>query len=234
MPADNTILLNVLDFDRKTIDGLSAALVLTSPNDPRLNITYKTQSVAEDGGLIFEVTERLVLKYEYVATITVPRQVFDDSTTYLDSSIRKTFRLADVGDGINWSPVDLESWSVPALQTNVSIAERKIVVQNAYDTYLTAKAAYEATLASAETIELEQVEKYEPSNPTYIATRLLEFQAGTLNAAIRYASDARLDTQLDYLNRINKFIGYYLQLYPTITIDDGEGIPYQSNKQFTK
>lgn len=228
MLADNTILLDVLGPDTTTIDGLDAVLVLTTPNDPRFNASFKTTSSA-DSGLMFEVTELLVVKYEYVVTITVPRQVVD-STTYLESSIRKTIRLTDSGNGKDWKSVDLRSWSVPALEASVSIADRKIEVQSAYDTYLTVKAAYEATLAGAETIELEQVEKYEPSNPIYIVTRLLEFQAGTLNAAIRYASDAQLDTQLDYLKRISKFIDYYLQLYPTITIDDGEGIPYQSEK----
>ncbi len=123
--------------------------------------------------------------------------------------------------------VDLGSWSVPALESTVSIATKKVEVQNAYDSYLTAKASYEATLASAETINLEQLETYEPASPTYVVTRLLEFQAGTLEAAIRYATDAQLGTQLDYLSRINKFVNLYVGLYPTVTIEDGEGIPYQ-------
>ena len=227
MPANNTIVLDVLDPSSVTIEGLVATLTLITPNDPKLSITVKATSVARDGGLSFDLSEtQLILKYEYSATVVISRQLID-STTYLDSSIRKTIRLSDAGDGVNWTTVDLGSWSVPARESTVSIAIKKVEVQNAYDSYLTAKAAYEATLASAETIELERLETYEPASPTYIVTRLLEFQAGTLEAAIRYATDARLGTQLDYLNRINKFVNLYVGLYPTVTINDGEGIPYQ-------
>jgi hypothetical protein len=227
MPANNTIVLDVLDPSSATIEGLVATLVLTSPNDPKLSISVEATSGARDGGLSFDLSEtRLVLKYEYSATVTVSRQ-FIDPTTYLDASIRKTIRLTDAGDGVNWTTVDLESWSVPAREATVSIATKKVEVQNAYDAYITAKTTYEATLASAETIELEQLEPYEPTSPTYVVTRLLEFRAGTLEAAIRYATDAQLGTQLDYLNRINKFVNLYVGLYPTVTIEDGEGIPYQ-------
>lgn len=225
MPANSSITLEVLDPTATGIDGLDATLVITTVNDPLVSVRVEATSTA--GTLLFDVSAtRLVLKYEYVATITVARQVIN-TTTYLDSNLRKTIRLTDAGSGTDWLAVDLGSWSVPASEATVSVATKKVEVQNTYDAYLNAKAAYEATLANATTIELEQLETYEPASPELIATRMLEFQAGTLEAAIRYATDAQLGTQSDYLNRINKFINLYVSLYPNVSIGDGEGIPYQ-------
>lgn len=222
----NRIILDVLDPTSTSIEGLTATLLLTSPNDSSIRITSEATSDSRSGGLVFEITERLVLKYEYTATVTVTRQTVD-TTTYLDSALRKTTRLTDAGDGVNWNDVNLGSWSVPVVENTISIATRKVDVQTAYDAYLTAKEAYEAALASAQSIELEQLETYEPASPTYITTRMLEFQEGTLKAAIRYATDAKLDNDLAYFTRINDLITVYASsLYPNITINDGEGIPY--------
>ncbi len=226
MAANNQILLEVLDPQSTVIEGLFASMQILSPNDASINYKSEATSVLRDGGLVFDLSSaRLPLKYEYTATVYVGRQ-FIDPNTYLDSTLRKTIRLTDAGDGINWVGVDLGSWTVPVVEATVSIATKKVEVQNAYDSYLTAKASYEAVIANADTIELEQLETYEPSSPTAIVTRLLEFQTGTLTPAIRYAADAQLGTQLDYLNRVNKFITLYTNLYPSISIDDGEGIPY--------
>jgi hypothetical protein len=70
---------------------------------------------------------------------------------------------------------------------------------------------------------------YQPSNFTYVITRLLEFQQGTLISSLDFAENANL-TQLYNLlgpttgiqNEIESLAG----LYPSITIEDGEGIPY--------
>ena len=70
---------------------------------------------------------------------------------------------------------------------------------------------------------------YQPSNFTYVITRLLEFQQGTLISSLDFAENANL-TQLYNLlgpttgiqNEIEDLSG----LYPSITIEDGEGIPY--------
>ncbi len=189
MPANNIITLEVLDPSSVSIDGLNATINITTVNDPTISLRADATSSSRAGGLQFDLSaERLVLKYEYTAVVSVERQ-FIDPTTYLDATLRKTFRLTDAGDGVNWVAVDLGSWSVPVVESSVSIATRKVEVQNTYDAYITAKTAYEATLASAETIELEQLETYEPASPDLIVTRMLEFKAGTLDAAIRYATD---------------------------------------------
>jgi hypothetical protein len=223
----NQIVLQVLDPLSADINGLKASISVTSPNDPTLAVRVSATSNSREGGLVFDLlNQRLPLKYDYYVTVTVAKQAVSPNE-YLDSSIRKTIRLTDAGNGVDWDNVDLGSWSVPVVEATISIATKKIEVQNAYDTYVTAKAAYEAVIANASNIELEQLETYEPANPTYITTRLLEFQEGTLKAAIRYALDAKLDTNLAYLTRINDFLAAYVALYPDVSIDDGEGIPYQ-------
>lgn len=226
MPANNQIFLEVLDPQSVVIDGLLATMLIITPNDPGISYKLGATSTTRDGGLVFDFTGyKLPMKYEYYATILVSKQDVGLST-YLDSSIRKTIRLTDVGDGVQWTAIDLGSWSVPVVEATISIATKKVEVRNAYDAYVTAKAAYDAVIAGANTIELEQLEPYEPVSPTNIVTRLLEFQTGTLTPAIRYATDAQLGEQLEYLNRINRFVNLYVALYPSITIDDGEGIPY--------
>ncbi len=223
----NQIILQVLDPLSADINGLNASISITSPNDPTLTVRSTATSDSRVRGLVFDFSnQRLPLKFDYYVVVNVERQTISPNE-YLDSSVRKTIKLTDAGNGVDWENVDLGSWSVPVVEATVSIATKKVEVQNAYDTYVTAKAAYDAVIANASSIELEQLETYEPANPTYITTRLLEFQAGTLKAAIRYASDAKLDTNLAYLTRMNDFLDAYVALYPDVSIDDGEGIPYQ-------
>ena len=70
---------------------------------------------------------------------------------------------------------------------------------------------------------------YQPTNFTYVVTRLLEFQQGTLITALDFAQNANL-TQLYNLlgptNGISYEIDSLAGLYPSINIEDGEGIPY--------
>ena len=70
---------------------------------------------------------------------------------------------------------------------------------------------------------------YEPNNFTKVITRLLEFQQGTLVTSLDFTRNADL-TQLYNLlgpaNGIQNEIESLAGLYPSITIEDGEGIPY--------
>ena len=70
---------------------------------------------------------------------------------------------------------------------------------------------------------------YQPTNFTYVVTRLLEFQQGTLITSLDFAQNANL-TQLYNLlgptNGIQNEIESLAGLYPSINIEDGEGIPY--------
>ena len=99
-----------------------------------------------------------------------------------------------------------------------------------------AKIAFEVQLANFQAQLIAQSPElilsnydYQPNSFTKVITRLLEFQQGTLVTSLDFARNADL-TQLFALlgpvngleNEINSLAG----LYPDITIEDGEGIPY--------
>lgn len=88
---------------------------------------------------------------------------------------------------------------------------------------------YQAQLiAQSESLILSTYD-YQPTNFLYVITRLLEFQQGTLITALDFAQNADL-TQLYNLlgptNGISYEIDSLAGLYPSINIEDGEGIPY--------
>jgi len=68
--------------------------------------------------------------------------------------------------------------------------------------------------------------EYQPNSFTKVITRLLEFQEGTLSTSIDYAENANLLDLKDLLSNLNTEISDLAGLYPEITIEDGEGIPY--------
>ena len=88
---------------------------------------------------------------------------------------------------------------------------------------------YQAQLIAQSNELILSTYDYQPTNFTYVVTRLLEFQQGTLITALDFAQNANL-TQLYNLlgptNGIQNEIESLAGLYPSITIEDGEGIPY--------
>jgi hypothetical protein len=94
------------------------------------------------------------------------------------------------------------------------------------ETYLLVKKQFESQTAGDIDLEIDTVEDYEPRTFKNVITRLLEFQLGTLTPAIDYTKIAKLTTEYDRLNTINKIINIVCRMYPNITIEDGEGIPY--------
>jgi hypothetical protein len=67
---------------------------------------------------------------------------------------------------------------------------------------------------------------YQPNNFTKVITRLLEFQQGTLITSLDYANNANLTGLYNLLSNLSTEISDLAGLYPSITIEDGEGIPY--------
>lgn len=225
MPANSTFTLQVLDESSVGIANYAADIILTA--NEVSDVTYRvTRTVSDqDGILTFDFSgESVITKYSYTVTVIGESQSIS-AVTYLAMSFRASARLRDDGNG-GFGAVDLRTATVAARADTVTLSDAVATVQTAYDAYLTAKQSYEELLANATTIELNQLETYEPSTPTRIVTRLLEFQTGTLNAAIRYADDANLSDQLALLQRIDRSINQYVSYYPTVTINDGEGIPY--------
>jgi hypothetical protein len=67
---------------------------------------------------------------------------------------------------------------------------------------------------------------YQPNSFTKVITRLLEFHEGTLLTSLDYSNNANLTELSDLLTTLQTEIEDIAGLYPSITIEDGEGIPY--------
>jgi hypothetical protein len=102
--------------------------------------------------------------------------------------------------------------------------------KTAEETYLQIKKRYESEVVSnIVDVELPTNDSYEPINFAQVITRLLEFQAGTLTPGISHAKSLNLETEYKRLDILNKLINNITRMYPKITIEDGEGIPYNKD-----
>jgi len=114
--------------------------------------------------------------------------------------------------------------------TNSEISNDILQIKSSFKTieeeYILAKKQYEAQLKSNIDISIDVINKYEPKTFKNVITRLLEFQEGTINPSLDYTKVSGLDSEYKKLEVINKLINNLTRMYPTITIKDGEGIPY--------
>ena len=111
--------------------------------------------------------------------------------------------------------------------TVTNFIQLKTQYKTAEETYLQIKKRYESEVVSnIVNVELPTNDSYEPINFAQVITRLLEFQAGTLVPGMSHAKSLNLETEYKRLDTLNKIINNITRMYPKITIDDGEGIPY--------
>lgn len=130
---------------------------------------------------------------------------------------------------------DLEYWSVYN-SFNVdeividaelleAIQSKKIRAQRSFLEFLE---DFQSEIVSQAPLQIPVLNEYDPINITQIITRCLELNVGTIENALAYTRDAGLIAETNRLNKINTLIGQISNLYPTITIEDGEGLPYQN------
>jgi hypothetical protein len=96
------------------------------------------------------------------------------------------------------------------------------------ENYLLVKKQFESQVSGNVDLEIDTAEAYEPTTFKAVITRLLEFQIGTLQPAIAYTKTAKLTTENERLTIINNLVNLLAKQYPDITIEDGEGIPYDT------
>jgi hypothetical protein len=87
---------------------------------------------------------------------------------------------------------------------------------------------FQNEIASQATLQIPALNEYNPINITQIITRCLELSVGTIENGLTYTSEAGLIAETNRLNKIKTLVNQISNLYPTITIEDGEGIPYQN------
>ena len=94
--------------------------------------------------------------------------------------------------------------------------------------YLQAKRVYQENIKILDTSKIfEQLNDYEPPSWNKAITRLLEFEESTLDAAIRFTKKTNLTAEFKYLDQIKTAIFQFKNLYPSILIKDGDGVPYK-------
>lgn len=105
------------------------------------------------------------------------------------------------------------------------IQTKKLITQRNFNNSLQ---DFQNEIVSQSTLQIPVLNDYNPINITQIITRCLELSVGTIENALTYTTDAGLIAETNRLNKIKTLVNQISNLYPTITIEDGEGIPYQN------
>ncbi len=120
-------------------------------------------------------------------------------------------------------------FTLNSITNDLDITKLKQKFKDAETNYLYAKEEYTSNIKNVSidtTSVFERVADYEPTSWVYVITRLLELNEGTIEPALRFTKNAEMSVENKRLTMIQKTIENLLNLYPDITIDDGEGIPY--------
>jgi len=138
-------------------------------------------------------------------------------------------------DGSDYKYSDLEYWDefddffVPEVVISenllIEYQNRKIDSQNKY---LLSLQDFQGEIESQSILLIPTLNRFNPINFTNIITRCLELSVGTIENALEYTTEAGLIAETNRLSGIKTTISQISSLYPTITIDQGEGLPYQN------
>lgn len=160
---------------------------------------------------------QLVVNEEgFVFAPNVIRYLFDSKIVKFEFNERSELRMEKIQSPIVNLEIS-EQVSYESLRLNYIEKQRE---------YEISKRQYEEKLKSTNDIILNQKEIYYPENFTFVVTRLLELQEGTIDPGIDFTMNAKLELQENILRDINRLINRLSELYPDVSIKDGEGQPY--------
>jgi hypothetical protein len=229
--------------DTKTLtDRLSVRYII---NDSTENLFTANFVTNDNGSVSIDITTMLqnvtfikfYQKYKgkvtFNVTIEIPKtdtynvfvgnaKITPELNNEKNGIIFESYDYYDRDDTIILSPISDKITDLATLRQTYKTAEAN---------YLLIKKQFESQTAGDVDLEIDTVETYEPTTFKNVITRLLEFQVGTLQPAIDYTTTAKLTVERDRLNTINKLIIIVCKMYPNITIEDGEGIPYDTDGQ---
>ena len=240
--SDDGGALTTGDGKTRVSDG---PLLRYSINDSTANL-FTTNFVTNDSGSVsIDLTTMLqnvkfikfYQKYKGKVTFNVTIEIPKTDTYNVfvgNAKIAPEFKDSDNGinfDSYNYYEKDDVITLSPLADKITDLATLRQTYKTIEDTYLIFKQRYESQTAGDVDLEIDTVETYEPTTFKNVITRLLEFQVGTLQPALDYTTTAKLTTEYDRLNTINKLINIVCRMYPNITIEDGEGIPYDTGGQ---
>jgi hypothetical protein len=245
----NSILFNYRDGNtNETISNLTSVVSISlavftegkliSTSDVIGNIKSTTDENGDfliDLSKLFDVNQKLIYlfkeKYKKYTTglrLTVTSQALDpyastvsianlDALVWQDNAVFSGYDYANNND--SFYP-ELIADKPTDLKTLISKYKEQELQ------FFATKAQYEADIKDNLDITVEKGQAYEPDTFRKVITRILEFQKGTLNFAIDYAKTTGLTTEQQRLTTINNIMDILTKMYPNVTIDDGEGIPY--------
>jgi hypothetical protein len=158
--------------------------------------------------------------YVYISTTNIPKElsaynVIRDGSDYFYSDLE----YFDVYD----------SFTVKSIVINQELLERfqaqKLSAQRDFNNKLQ---SFQNEINSQSILQIPVFDEFNPINFTQIITRCLELEVGTIENGLYYTTDAGLVTETTRLQGIKNRIEQISNLYPSITIEDGEGLPYQT------
>ncbi len=166
-------------------------------------------------------------KYSFILNIKV--SVFKTEKYYPYNGIITNefdYNLNRENGEITFNTLFLDEITLESLEVKYSLSELKSELKRIEDLYTITKSNIEQKISLSDK-EIEIVtEDYEPVNFNYVVTRLLEFKEGTLNAGLTFCEQFGLKKELEILKTIDRNVLRMSELYPKLTLDDGEGIPY--------
>jgi hypothetical protein len=209
-----------------TTDNLFTTRFLINENG---YITINLTSMLSNSRLI-----KFVTKYKDTSmlsvTINIPKTTIYSSFT---GNFKIPVKWKQDERGLTFDPYDYADENDSIILQSIAdqiteFATLRRTYKTIEDAYLLIKNQFETQLIGEIDLEIDTAKTYEPKNFKTVITRLLEFQVGTIQPALEYTKTAKLTTEYGRLNTMNTLINVICKMYPDVTIEDGEGIPYDS------
>jgi hypothetical protein len=94
--------------------------------------------------------------------------------------------------------------------------------------YIEELTSFQGEIQSQGILQIPTLNRYNPINITQVITRCLELNVGCIENALTYSRDAAVVAETNRLNGIRNTIEQISDLYPNVSIEQGEGLPYQN------
>ena len=248
--TDTGLILNgdaATTSNRLPINGDRVPLSQYIINDSTENLFSVNFVTNNEGYFSIDITEmlkntkfiRFYQKYRGQITLNITIEIPKTATynVFVDNvKITIEFKKTELGinfDGYDYYEKDGALILSPIEDRVTELAALRRTYKTVEDNYLLVKKQFESQVTSDIDLEIDTAETYEPKTFKNVITRLLEFQSGTLQPAIAYTKTAKLTTENDRLTIIDNLVNLLAKQYPNITIEDGEGIPYNTSSELT-
>ena len=160
--------------------------------------------------------------YLYISQTDIPQMLSAYNVTFdkeNDEYLYPDLEYWDVYDSFTVSEIVIDEELLKASQAKKLDSQRK---------YINSLEDFQNEIVSQSSLQIPYLNEYNPININQIITRCLELNVGTIENGLAYTTDAGLVAETNRLNKIKTLVNQISNLYPTITIEDGEGIPYQN------